>query len=79
MSADRGCPGGKTLEWFLRGQLRPNREDEVNLHQETCPACEAKAKELEQTTDPFIDALRQSRGESAASAPAEPAPASALP
>ncbi|HVS37530.1 MAG TPA: protein kinase [Gemmataceae bacterium] len=59
MNGERDCPGRETLAALLLGKLPPEREEAVNRHLETCAVCEAQAQELEQQSDPLIDALRQ--------------------
>ena len=59
MIGESDCPGRETLAAFLLGKLSPEREEAVNLHLETCPVCEEQAQQLEQESDPLIDALRQ--------------------
>ncbi len=59
MPSERGCPDRETLTALLLGKLPSERADEVNLHLESCPACEESAQQLEVQTDPLIEALRQ--------------------
>src|SRR5437868_2443587 len=53
------CPSQETLEAFVFGRLSPEQEGAVTNHLETCAACEARAQQIEQGTDPLVAALRQ--------------------
>jgi eukaryotic-like serine/threonine-protein kinase len=59
MFAEGDCPGRDLLTSLLLGTLPPEQEESITRHLEGCPACEVHAQQLEQTTDPLIDALRQ--------------------
>lgn len=59
MTAGRDCPPRELLSSLLLGTLPPEQEEAVTLHLEGCAACDAAAQELEQNTDPLIDALRR--------------------
>jgi WD40 repeat protein len=58
MTAHGDCPSRDLLAALLRGTLSSDQEDAINNHVETCPECESQVRDIEQETDPLIDALR---------------------
>jgi tetratricopeptide (TPR) repeat protein len=81
------CISEADLRAFLLGQLPERVARVVSGHLETCPGCEARARELERHTDALVRAIRQAarpavRAEDTSSGPgaaeptdlAEPAP-----
>ena len=72
MTGDRSCPSHQTLMSFLLGKLPPEQEEALNLHLEACAACEARAQQIEQESDPLIDVLRQISRDESADAPSRP-------
>jgi serine/threonine-protein kinase len=54
------CPDDATLIAFQLGELPEESLDAIRAHQESCPACEARAQALDNRTDSVIDDLRQS-------------------
>ena len=63
MTEEGNCPDRETLEALLFGKLPPELEPVVNGHVEQCAVCEARAQQIEQRTDPLLDALRRAPSE----------------
>jgi eukaryotic-like serine/threonine-protein kinase len=59
MTAKEPCPNRDTVAALLLGKLSLEREATVNAHLEACATCAALAQQIEQESDPLIEALRQ--------------------
>src|SRR6516165_10233293 len=57
--AGLGCISEVILRAFLLGELPDRVGRAVSSHLETCPHCEAAARQLDGLTDPIIDRLRR--------------------
>ncbi len=77
------CIREEDLRALIVGALPKRLEQLVTEHLEVCPACEARARRLDEATDPFLHSLRQAVGPGAtstetgsgpAAGPAAPAP-----
>jgi WD40 repeat protein len=66
------CTRRDLVARLVLGTLPEDEERVVLAHLETCPACTAIAHELEQKTDPIIDALRHAPPAPLPAAPATP-------
>src|SRR5438046_5186965 len=60
MAGPSGCPDHQTLTAYLFGTLPQEQEAAVGGHVEQCADCEARVQQIEQQTDPLVEALRYS-------------------
>jgi WD40 repeat protein/anti-sigma factor RsiW len=59
MMVNGACPDRDTLTALVLGTLAPESEESITVHLEACASCENRLQEIEQNTDPLIDALRR--------------------
>ncbi len=59
MHKAKACPDRELLTAFLAGKLSAEEDAQIGMHLEGCAACEAHTQQLEQQSDPLIDALRR--------------------
>jgi anti-sigma factor RsiW len=59
MGAKEPCPDRDTVAALLLGKLSLEQEATVNTHLEACATCATLARQIEQESDPLIEALRQ--------------------
>ena len=59
MTAKETCPSRDTVAALLFGKLSLDQEAIVNTHLEACATCATLAQQIEQESDPLIEALRQ--------------------
>src|SRR5690349_4660394 len=55
----QSCPTPEELKAFHLGDLPDAALEELGAHLETCPHCEAAARALDEMTDSWVDAYRQ--------------------
>jgi serine/threonine-protein kinase len=58
------CPTDEVLAAFSLGDLPESELDAIREHQESCPRCETRARELDPRIDPVIAAIRRTAARS---------------